>query len=134
MFADLDAVTGADILGMVENMVVDQRAVGGAEILDHPSVVASKMRAWTLETRASSITTAQSEARPMVVSAWSSNTWPATAGGVSTTSREPASLSSSTGAAGGGEPLVAGMAAGAGTATRFSVRSRPRPPAAPERR
>ena len=89
----------------------------------------SKMRAWTLETRASSITTAQSEARPMVVSAWSSNTWPATAGGVSTTSREPASLSSSTGAAGGGAtawleaPLVAGMAAGTGTATRFSVRS-----------
>ena len=42
---------------------------------------------------------------------------------LSTMSREPALRSSTTGATGGGEPLVAGMEAGTGTATRFSVRS-----------
>ena len=69
MFADLDAVTGADVLGMVEDVVVHQRAVGGAEILDHPTVVMSKEPGVDLGDASVVDHDRAVDARPMVVSA-----------------------------------------------------------------
>ena len=40
VFAATDTVARADVRGMVEDVVVHQGAVGGVEILDHPTAVA----------------------------------------------------------------------------------------------